>query len=172
MGWKKLIGKIAPTIGTAIGSPLSGMAVSVVLNALGIKKEEEIENVIKDPEALLKLKQAEMDFKAKMAELDIDVERIAKEDRDSARQREIAVKDWTPKALAIGYTVGYFAVLGWIIIVGIHAPENSTTDPTALVNILLGALSAAQVNIIGYYFGSSHGSAQKNEMFGRSMGKD
>jgi len=36
----------------------------------------------------------------------------------------------------------------------------------------LGALSAAQVNIIGYYFGSSHSSAQKNEMVSKAMGKD
>ncbi|MFH1096584.1 MAG: hypothetical protein V1749_03675 [Candidatus Desantisbacteria bacterium] len=165
MNWKNLIGKIAPTIGTAIGSPLSGMAVSVVLNALGVKKEDEIEEVIKDPEALVKLKQAEMDFKAKMKELDINIERIAKEDRDSARQREIAVKDKTPSILAVGYTIGYFAVLIYILGWG----QNISGGVRDLINILLGALSAAQVNIIGYYFGSSHGSAQKNEMLSRGM---
>ena len=39
------------------------------------------------PEQLLALKQAEQDFAVKMRELDIDLERIANEDRSSARNR-------------------------------------------------------------------------------------
>ena len=54
------------------------------------------------PEQLLALKTAEQDFAVKMRELDIDLERIANADRDSARNREVATKDWTPRNPSVG----------------------------------------------------------------------
>jgi len=39
----------------------------------------------------------------------------------------------------------------------------------ALINTLFGIISAAQMSIICYYFGSSAGSARKSEMIEQSM---
>ena len=77
-----LVKNIAPSIATALGSPLAGMAVSALAERFGV--EDEVEAVTKaiksDPEAAIKLKQLELDkFKAVLA------------DKDSARNREATI---------------------------------------------------------------------------------
>jgi hypothetical protein len=165
--WKSIVGSVAPTIATALGGPLAGMAVNAVSQAVLGKpngSEAEIANAIaasNNPDILLKLKQAENDFAAKMQQLNIDLEKIAAEDRASARAREIAVKDKTPTILAYGYTLGYFLVLAFLIYLGSRGKQLDGASKD-LVNVLLGILSAAEVAIIAYYFGSSSGSAAKS----------
>ncbi|HBR17275.1 MAG: hypothetical protein A3G39_01790 [Deltaproteobacteria bacterium RIFCSPLOWO2_12_FULL_43_16] len=164
--WKSIVGSVAPTIATALGGPLAGMAVNAISEAVlgkpNASETEVAEGISKanNPEMLLRLKEAEQAFAAKMKELDIDIEKIAAEDRASARQREAAVRDKTPTILAYGYTVGYFAVLFLLW----KYPLDPASGIKDLFNILLGILSAAQMAIITYYFGSSSGSAKKSEM--------
>ena len=62
-----MVSKFAPAIGTALGGPLGGMAVSALAKQFGVA--DEVAAVTKaiqaDPEATLKLKQLEHDkFKA------------------------------------------------------------------------------------------------------------
>lgn len=169
--WKSIVGSVAPTIATALGGPLAGMAVSAISQAVLGKPdaaEAEIgEAIVKsnNPEILLKLKTAEQEFAAKMKELDIDLEKIAADDRASARQREVAVKDTTPRNLAYLYTGGYFVMIAALFKFGV--PEESRD----LLNTLVGILSAAEVGIITYYFGSSAGSAKKSEMMDKLLKK-
>jgi hypothetical protein len=161
--WKGLVGTVAPTIATALGGPLAGMATSAISKALLGKSdgtEAEIADTLSkstDPDILQKVKQADQEFAAKMKQLDIDVYKIDAEDRASARAREMALKDWVPKTLALLYTVGYFIIL--IIVFIFPIKENQQ-----LINTLFGIISAAQMAIITYYFGSSAGSARKSEM--------
>lgn len=164
LDWKSIIGTVAPTIATALGGPLAGMAVSAVSQAVLGKpdaSETDVEQAItaaNNPEVLLKLKQAEAEFAEKMRQLDIDVAALAAEDRDSARQREVSIRDWMPRVLAVLYTVSYFAVL--VFLWKYPVKENARE----LINTLFGILSAAQMAIISYYFGSSAGSAKKSEI--------
>ena len=72
-----------------------------------------------------------------------------------------AALDQTPKTLAYIYTAGFFFLSTYVIMYGV-APESKD-----LVNTLVGILSAGQVGIMSYYFGSSSGSARKTEMMGR-----
>lgn len=162
--WKSIVGSVAPTIATALGGPFAGMAVSAISKAVLGKQdatEAEVGEALarsSDPEILLKLKTAEQEFAEKMKQLDIDLEKIAADDRASARQREAAVKDTTPRNLAYLYTGGYFVMMAALFKFGV--PEDSRD----LLNTLIGILSAAEVGIITYYFGSSAGSAKKSEM--------
>lgn len=167
--WKSLVRTVAPSIASVFGTPLAGMAVSAVANAV-LGPEEAKENPEKkleaalaaaNPELLQKIKQADQDFKLKMEQLGVDLEKVAAEDRASARAREIAVKDKTPQILAFSYTLGYFALL---FVVMFHDLPDAAHD---LLNTLIGVLSAAQVGIMTYYFGSSAGSARKTELLGK-----
>ena len=79
--WKKLVGTVAPSIGTALGGPLVGMAVKSVAVALGMAPDTPEEKVVEKlqgatPADLLALKLADQQFAKDMRSLDIDLERI------------------------------------------------------------------------------------------------
>jgi hypothetical protein len=163
-----LVKTVAPSIATAVGGPLAGMATKMISEALLGKPdgtEDELLQAAKNatPEQLLALKKAEQDFAIKMRELDIDLERISNEDRNSARNREIKTKDLTPRFLAAAVTFGFFGVLSWMIINGL--PINGGE---ALL-VMLGTLGTAWGAIVSYYFGSSAGSREKTDQLNQVL---
>ena len=158
-----LIGSVAPTIATALGGPVAGMAVKAISGALfgheGATKDD-IMTALANPtgDQLAALKKIDADFAVQMKALDIDLERIAAGDRASARDMQKETKDWIPRALAVSVTVGFFAILLYMLVYGLP-----TTGNEALL-LLLGALQTAWGGIIAFYFGSSSGSQQKDKM--------
>jgi hypothetical protein len=166
-----LIGSVAPTIATALGGPVAGMAVKAISGALfghDSATEEEIRTVLANPSAdqLAALKKIDSDFAVQMKSLDIDLERIAAGDRASARDMQKETKDWIPRALAVSVTVGFFAILLYMLVYGLP-----TTGNEALL-LLLGALQTAWGGIIAFYFGSSSGSQKKDQMIYNSKPLD
>lgn len=166
-----LVRTVAPSIASAVGGPLAGMATKAISEALLGKPdgtEEELTQAVAKatPEQLLALKKAEQEFESHMRELDIDLERIASADRDSARNREIKTKDLTPKVLAASVTVGYFGVLFYMLTHGLP-----TTGGSEAMLVMLGTLGTAWGGIMAYYFGSSAGSKEKTEAMNRMVRK-
>lgn len=158
-----LVRTVAPTIASAVGGPLAGIAVRTISDALLGKPDGTEAELVQaalgaTPEQLLALKKAEQDFVIQMRELDIDLERIGNQDRDSARNREIKLKDATPKVLAAAVTFGYFGVLFWMLRYGLP-----TTGGSEAMLVMLGTLGTAWGAIVAYYFGSSAGSRDKND---------
>jgi hypothetical protein len=155
---------IAPNLASAmLGGGLLGSAAKNVLSAvLGAKpgtSDEQLEQLLgaAKPELLAQVKQAELDFQKRMAELDIDLEALYQKDRDSARQREISMRDNAPAVLAGVITVGFFGVLFYILKYGIP------TEGGEALLVMLGALGTAWGGVVQYYFGSSAGSKQKTD---------
>lgn len=163
----KIVGAVAPTLATAIGGPLGGMAMQVVSSVLGLptdSSEKDVERALKQatPEQLLALKQADNDFAVRMKELDIDLERIAASDRDSARRREAQVRDWMPRVLAFVVVAGFMATVFLVLlgyVDGMKDPLMATT-----VGTLIGFVSAKCEQVVAYYFGSSSSSQQKTQL--------
>jgi len=161
-----LLGQLAPTLATALGGPMAGLAVKTLSNVLLGNEEGTEEDLVKalgsaTPEQLANVKQIDADFKVRMKELEIDLERISSGDRDSARKREMTVKDHTPKILAAGITLGFFGCLFWMFVYGV--PKNGNE---ALL-LMLGALQTAFTGVIAYYFGSSSSSKAKDELISK-----
>jgi hypothetical protein len=157
-----LLGSVAPTIATALGGPVAGMAVKAISGALfGHENgtEDDIMAALANPngDQLAALKKIDADFKVQMKSLDIDLERISAADRDSARNMQIATRDWIPRALAVGVTLGFFGIVAYILHYGLPP-----TGGEALL-MLIGTLGTAWTGVMGFYFGSSSGSKQKTD---------
>ncbi len=167
--WKDIVGAVAPALATALGGPLAGTAVRALSSKLlgrADGSEEEVAQAVMqaDPETLLKLKELDRDFAVQMRRLDVDLEKVAAGDRDSARRREIALRDTAPATLACVVVCGFFGVLGLLVFAEI---PQAAQQP---INLLLGALTAMLTQVGNYYFGSSAGSAHKNKLLEKALG--
>ena len=165
-----LIGSVAPTIATALGGPVAGMAVKALSGALfghDDATEDDIRTALANPtgDQLAALKKIDADFKIQMKSLDIDLERIAAGDRASARDMQKETKDWIPRALAVTVTIGFFGILLYMLVYGLP-----TTGNEALL-LLLGALQTAWMGIIAFYFGASATDTTKDKMIYNSVPK-
>ena len=166
-----LLGSVAPTLATALGGPLAGLAVKSLSKAL-LGAEDFSEEAVMEamatasPEQLAAVKKIDADFKVQMKSLDIDLERISVDDRKSARDMQKETRDWIPRALAVSVTAGFFAILIYMLVYGLPTSGNE-----ALL-LLLGALQTAWGGIIAFYFGSSSGSQKKDAMIYNSTPKE
>ena len=148
---KGVLGAVAPTIGTALGGPMGGMAMNMVSQALGCKNNpKDVEKAVQNatPEQLVELKKLDNDFEVKMKELDVDL--FALETADIQSARSMFSKDWTARIIGIA-TLGGF--LGYIFLITLMPPEANSE---ALVNLVLGYLGGLASAIISFYFGASH----------------
>ena len=150
-----LIGSVAPTIATALGGPVAGMAVKALSGALfghDEATEDEIKTALANPTAdqLAALKKIDADFKVQMKSLDIDLERIAASDRDSARNYAILTHDLTPRILAVIVVVAWGSVQ-WFMLHNVIEPSMRE-----LIARVLGTLDGALMLVLSYYFGSAH----------------
>lgn len=171
MDWKKVLGSVAPALATALGGPLAGMATAAVSDALlgkpdGSEAEMAVALKAGGAEALLKLKEADQKFALDMRRIGVDLEKIAQEDRSSARDREVKTGDKaTPRMLAT-VIVGGFLLTVWYVLSG---QVDGLKDPVAagLIGTLIGYVSAKADQVVSYYFGSSAGSQEKNQLLAK-----
>jgi len=155
--------QIAPTIATALGGPLAGMAVSAVAKAIGCAPDE-VQNVISSgkltAEQVASIQLAELELKKQAQAMNLDFAKLGAEDKKSARDMQIATKSWIPPVMALGVTVGFFGILAGLMYGQIqHAPQ---------IDIMLGSLGTAWTGIISFYFGSSAGSQAKDQLLHQS----
>jgi hypothetical protein len=161
MDWLK---SIAPTIATAMGGPLAGMAVDAIGNALGMKDatKEQVKDLLASgtltSDQMASIKQADASLKVRMKELEIDMEKVHAGDRNSAREMAARTGDiWTPRIMALVV----FIVWGAVNYKLFNGTING--DMRELVARALGTLDAVLMAVIYYYYGSSSSSAAKTE---------
>ena len=105
---KNLISAVSPAIGSALGTPLAGVAINTIASALGCApNERSIENAMQNmtAEQVADLKKAEKEFEVKMKELDVDLYSIQTKDIQDARAK--FNNDWTPKFIAALTMLGF-----------------------------------------------------------------
>jgi len=160
MDWLKTI---APTIATALGGPLAGLAIDAVSKAIGIDPKD-VQSTIDEgklsSDQIMAIKQAEIAMQARAKEMGLDFAKLNVEDRKSAREMQVATKSYLPATLAIGVTLGFFGIMLGLMFGKIeHAPQ---------IDIMLGSLGTAWTGIIAFYFGSSAGSQAKDDLLHQS----
>ena len=157
MEWLK---QIAPTIATALGGPLAGMAVSAISKAIGVD-EKDVGDLINNnkltADQIAQVKMAELELQKQAQELGLNFAKLEVDDRKSARDMQVATRSWIPPLLAAAVTMGFFGILSMMLL-----GKVDSNNPAILM--MLGSLGTAWTGIIAYYFGSSAGSQAKTEM--------
>ena len=176
--WKDalgVIGKLAPTIATVAGGPLAGSAVTALEGVFGLtpatpdltQRQTEIAGAVAGatPDQLLALKKADNDFQAQMAQLGFanikDLEALAVQDRESARQYNLAARDWTPRILGC---IIVLAVLGISYGVLFH----KMAAESALAGAVIGYLFNEAGSVTKFWFGGSRSSDRQTELIAQS----
>jgi hypothetical protein len=160
MNIKKIISSVAPFIGTLIGGPFGGAAAKIVSGALLGRDDATLADIeqalsVATPEQLAALKKIDADYKVQMAQVGIDEKKLVTMDRDSARKREIEVKDYVPATLAILLTIGFFGLILTFMLVPLQSASKD------IVEIMIGEIGTAWICAVSYYFGSSNDKSLK-----------
>jgi hypothetical protein len=162
MDWLK---SIAPTVASALGGPLAGLAVNAVSSALGIdpdKVQDTINSGKLTADQIASIQQAELALKQRAQELGLDFEKLAVADRSSARQMQISTQSFIPPTLSIMVVVAWATVQFFLLT---HVIEPTMRE---LIARVLGTLDGALMLVLSFYFGSSSGSQAKDNLLHQS----
>jgi hypothetical protein len=162
MSWLE---QVAPSIATALGGPLAGLAVTAISKALNID-EKDVQSTIEQgklsAEQLSSLKQAEIELQSKAQELGLNFEKLATDDRKSARDMQVSTKSFVPALLSI------LVVVAWALIQYFLLTHVIPQEMRELVARVLGTLDGALMLVLSFYFGGSSDSQDKDAMLHRS----
>lgn len=177
-----------PAAVAALVAPLLKNGMNLLANAVMAKGKDFVEEKFGvklapdlTPEQIVALKTAEMEHEEELRRLALEDRKLTLseinmqfEDVAGARDREvqIATSDKAPllnklitPLLAIVVLLLTFSLFGIVMF------DPEPVDPTRkdLLVYVLGVLSAISTQIVGYYFGSSLGSKEKQETLDRVM---
>lgn len=170
MDFTTILKTVAPWIGTALGGPLGGMAVTAAANALGLgdKTTDAIKQALggATPEQMLALKEADNAFALQMQALGFkqvtDLEALASGDRKDARDMQKTTRSWVPAALSVIITMGFLGLL-----TGMMTGYFKAEDGQAML-LMLGALGVAFGQVINFWLGSTAESGRKTELIAQA----
>jgi hypothetical protein len=169
--FKTAIGTIAPWLAGTLGTPVMGVAVQALENVFGMQPGTATpQNLMTalagaTPQQLQDLRTADQKHSEFMASIGYkDLETLAAidaGDRDSARKMQIAVHSRWPGILSAVTTL---AVIGAIAarMTGLALPQDTVTVQ------LIGSLTTGWGMCISYWFGTTRGSADKNNLLAQS----
>jgi energy-converting hydrogenase Eha subunit A len=161
MSWLE---QVAPTLASALLGPLGGLAVTTISKVLGVD-EKDVQNTIDSgkmtSDQIAQLKIAEIEFQKQTQELGLNFEKLATDDRKSARDMQSQVKSALVPTLAIIIVSSFIAVVVGTLL-------GYSKIETAMAGTLVGYLSAKAEQVVAFYFGSSNGSQAKDNMLWKS----
>jgi len=186
--WRKLVGGIAPVLGTALGGPLAGAAISQLAGALlgnPDASEADVAAAISSGrlsgEQVVAIKAAENSFAVRMRELDIDVLKINQAAdsaliADTSDARHAFGKD--ENVFVLGCIIlGAFAALMGLVLTGLFylMTGKVAVDPgvmTAcgtLIGTIVGYVAANAQQVVSFFYGSSKGSKDNGQAIGAAL---
>ena len=143
------------------GSNVVKHAEMLVKNITGVEDPRTVANMLKtQPKVLIQLQKAWFDYEQSLINSDI-------EDRNNARQREIALfhyqgKRWRGDIMALGAVLGLSACLGMLI----YGPPL-TGEVIGIISTIAGIFGSCLKDVYAFEFGSSRSSQEKTNLLTR-----
>ena len=164
--WKEIVKTLAPTVTTALGGPLAGMATRFLTTKLlgEDATEDDLENwfATAKPEDLLQIKTIDADLKKHFASVGVDLEKIAAADRADARAMAVKTSLMPQVVISVVFMGGYFIALSFLYGL-LDTPEDKlNAQLLAMASVLLGLFTREIPTIMQFWFGSSAGSKTKD----------
>lgn len=180
--WKSLVKIVAPAIATAFGSPLAGLGVRALSEALlgrddGSEADIEQAMLSATPDKLLELKKADQQFAAQMKAMDIDLDKAFIADTSDARHVFGANDNvfWLGVSILMTFA-GIMGAVLWgsfeIMTGGITIQDVAiVATVSGMIGTVVGYVAANAQQVVSYFFGSSRGSAEKTTAMADSIHK-
>ena len=190
---KTAIGSFAPTLATMLGGPLAGTAVNALVGAFGLTSSGDqskdlgaitavVQNGTMTPEVIAAVRAADQKHLEIMGEQSIDLVKlnadhetasaqVDAEDRASARNREVSLKDNTPSTLAYALIGGFIGISVLQLIALMFFPIQAAAIPQSgwlLIGQISGYLANEAKMAGSYYFGTSAGSDKKTDLLAQA----
>lgn len=180
MGVGSFFSKIAPWLSAGVqfvpgAGPVIAAGINEIAKTHSVQLPSSVEPTVEsignavaamtgNSDAMAALKKQDQDYALQMQAAGFkqvtDVIALGNEDRASARNREVQLKDHTPAILAAFITVGFFGTLWYVFGHGVKAEAHD------LALTMVGVLGTAWTGVVSYYFGSSKGSDDKTQIIG------
>jgi hypothetical protein len=173
MNWSDVVavvGKLAPTVATALGGPLAGEAVAALGSILGISEPTRdkiataIENGALTGQQVADLRSLEMKYQDNERERGFRYAELEYKDRDSARRAN--VEGHTQMPLFWLSVLLLLVTLGSEIAVLFRGYPNEIPD--IIVGRVLGLLDAVAMMVLAYWYGTTNGSQIKSTLLANS----
>jgi hypothetical protein len=168
-----LDGPNAPVAVGALGKALLGDAQASLADvAAAAKQADKLQISAAEQEAQLRLRQSDGRSLADLAaaiQAKAALDKVSADDRANARARQIALHDQTNMGLVYGVTALFFILILLLILAPLLKLDIEDGGLKDLLFTLLGVVATGWANIIGYYFGSSAGSAQKSQTINAAL---
>jgi hypothetical protein len=167
MDWQATLKALAPTVASALFTPLAGVAVAAVGNLFGISEatQDKIADHIATgqltPEQISDLKKLELQYQENEKERNFKYSELEFKDRDSARVMQTETHSSTPSVLTYLITGGFFGILAWMLY-----DDTVVNSPPLLV--MLGSLGTSWTACVSFWFGTTANSARKDVLLANS----
>jgi hypothetical protein len=147
-----LVADVAPLLASALGSPLAGGALELLLKKFdctgaGVARLEQV--ITQDPNRIDKLKSLELENTEALAKISASKYQATLLDKEDARKYELINKKFL-RWMAVLITIGFFGAL-----TATFLPLNISAEEKNLLSILVGMLASKWQTIIDFFFGSS-----------------
>ena len=174
MEWKQIIGKLAPTVASALLGPLAGGAVAALGEIFGISEptQDKIQSLIESGqmtgEQVAAIKMLEMKLKAEEDERGFRYAELEVRDRESARDRDAKLG----QAGKRNYRADAMFILSVMVVVALVLLvwKDTTLDEyfKGIITLVLGRFLGYLDNIFNFEFGTTRGSALKTELLAKA----
>jgi hypothetical protein len=162
---------VAPILGTLIAGPAGtvvGSGIKLLAETLGLKEDEltpeKLEVALSsNPETLLKLRELDNNLIIRNGEINLEETKARLADVASARAREVSITQTTGRRDVNLYILAYMVVGGYFALVGLLSFVSLPTVNIGPINQLYGALIIGFGVVLGYFFGSSASSKNKDD---------